>query len=326
MDGQRTEARRRTSLARVKRTIWFANIRVQFQVVVRVGSDNCPGSAANHVHHGEPKGQNLCYRRQMSRADCKVCVRNDKEEIEDIAVSKGPRAAGRAAGCSHNAIMRHMKKHLNGATSETPSFEAVEPTPPLSVPTLSAPKPKQKPIPVYPPSPAAVVPYKQRFPRIAALQTAQERRQYLAELFRLGRFHGFQTTGHLSLLWDDLGPCEFAELVTQAATEANFRRGSEQARRAALVSQVEVRYREAVKAKDRKTAARLLETWGRLDVPVGVDMLTALMSTTVWPILARVLRKKDPALIEELQGELVAEESRKRQALAPMTVESSQDG
>lgn len=259
----------------------------------------------------------------MSRVECKVCGRDDQEEIEDIAVSKGPRAAGRAAGCSHNAIMRHMKNHLSGVI-EKPSFEVVEPVQPSSDPTRAAPKPK--PIPVYPPSSSAVVPYKQRFPRIAAMQTEQERRHYLADLFRRGRFHGFETTGHLSLLWDDLGPCEFSELVTQAATEANFRRGSEQARRAALVGQVEVRYKEAVKAKDRRTAARLLEIWGRIDVPVGVDMLTAVMSSAVWPILARVLRRKDPSLIDELQGELAAEEARARAALAPMTVESSQDG
>jgi len=267
----------------------------------------------------------------MARADCKVCGRDDKEEIEEIAVSQGPRAAGRAAGCSHYAVMRHMANHLTGVAPEKPSFGVVvpcSPTPAFAMPPKLEPKqkPKPKPISASPPPSLAVVPYKQRFPRVAALQTEQERRHYLAELFRLGRFHGFRTTGHLSLLWDDLGPFEFAELVTRAATEANFRRGSEQARRSALLGLVEKYIKKADKKDDLKTVARLVETLARLDVPVGMDMMTALLNSDAWRVIAPGLMKKFPAAFEYVHSELVAEESRKRQALAPMTVESNQDG
>jgi len=266
----------------------------------------------------------------MARVDCKLCNRDDKEAIEEIALADGPRAAARVVGCSHNAVMRHMANHMANNTkhdvSETPTFEKVDPATLAQTPPKPKPRAKQKPIPVYPTPSSAVAPYKQQFPHIAALQTAQERRHYLADLFRRGRFHGLRTSGLLSLIWDDLGPIEFAELVTQAAIETNFRRGSEQARRVVLVGKVEQLFTKAVKANDLKTAARLLETWAKLDVPIGVDMMTALLNSEAWRVIAPGLMKKFPEAFEFVHGELVAEESRKRQALAPMTAESNQDG
>jgi hypothetical protein len=273
---------------------------------------------------GEPKrtkGKKPCYSRQMGRADCKVCHREDREEIEELAVTDGPRAAGRAAGCSHNAVMRHMAKHTSGVVLERPVFEAVAPK--QKVPK---PKPSPKPLPVIPVPSAIVAPYKRRFPRVAALVTMQERRHYLAELFRQGRFHGFRTTGHLSLLWDDLGPMEFSELVSRVAIEANFRRGSEQARRVALLSKAENALKKATDAGEWSVVARLFETLARLDVPVGVDLLTALASTQAWPLVAKELQAKFPEAAEMVLGTLVAEEARRRQVSAPVLVEADQAG
>jgi hypothetical protein len=232
----------------------------------------------------------------------------NKEDIESLALEEGPRAAARAVGCSHNAVMRHMKKHF------------INPVPPKrSDPEL---KDLRAVAPRSPQAAADVLAYKRQYPHIAGLKTASDRRRYLNNLFRLGRFYGLRTSGLLSMIWDDLGPIEFAELVSQAAIETNFRRGSEQARRVALLGRVEQLFQKAVKNEDLKTAARLVETLARLDIPVGVDLMTALASSHAWPIAARVLQKRDPALLEEILGELNAEEARKRQVLAPTLVES----
>ncbi len=248
----------------------------------------------------------------MARADCKVCEHEDKDAIEAVALSDGPRAAGKLAGCSHNSVMRHMKKHF------------INPAPPR------ASDPELKDLRAVPPrsaeASAVALAYKRKYPHIYGLKTASDRRRYMGDLFRLGRFHGLRTSGLLSLIWDDLGPIEFAELVSQAAMETNFRRGDLQARRVVLVGKVEQLFAKAVKANDLKTAARLLETWAKLDVPVGMDMMTALLNSDAWRVIAPGLMKKFPAAFEYVHSELVAEESRKRAALAPMTVESSQDG
>lgn len=166
--------------------------------------------------------------------------------------------------------------------------------------------------------------YKEKFPDVARLISAQDRKRYLANLFRLGKFHGLRTAGHLSLIWDDLGPIEFAELVSQVAIETNFRRGSEQARRVALLGRVERLLDAAEKDNDRKGAARLAELLLRYDVPVGTDLLTALASTAAWPLVARELQAKHPEAFNTVYSTLVAEEARKRQALAPATMETDQ--
>jgi hypothetical protein len=180
-----------------------------------------------------------------------------------------------------------------------------------------------------PPTPIVIVAgdtdrtaYKARYPQVAALTTIPERRHHLSNLFRLGRFHGLRTAGHLSLLWDDLGPIEFAELISQTAIETNFRRGSEQARRVALLGRVERLFYKAAKDDDVKTAARLAELLLRYDTPVDVDLLTALASTAAWPLVARELQSKHPEAFETVYGTLLAADARKRQVAAPTLVES----
>lgn len=248
----------------------------------------------------------------MARSDCKVCAREDVGDIETLALEKGPRAAARVVGCSHNAVMRHMANHT-GTTPLSPKAIGEE---------IKAARPTTARLPQVA---AYVTAYKAKFPEVARLTSMEDRKCYLANLFRLGRFNGLRTSGHLSLIWDDLGPLEFAELISSVASETNFRRGSEQARRVALLGHVERLFFDSVKAKDRKTAARLLEIWAKLDVPVGVDLMTALASTAAWPLVARELQAKHPEAFETVYGALVAEASRKRQALAPTTIVQHDD-
>lgn len=254
--------------------------------------------------------------------------------------------------------MRHMKNHVgaqpdntveelclvakvygnsgrpDAPTPEDPAVaepeQAAEALVQSSEPSATAEQPTTH-ISRHPPIPAKPVPvgsvaratYKEKHPDIAAITTPRERRHYLANLFRLGRFDGLRTAGLLGMIWDDLGPLEFAELVSDAAIETNFRRGSEQARRVVLLGKVERLFKKAMANGDLKTAARLLETWAKLDVPVGVDMMTAMLGQEAWRVIAPKLLAKYPMVFEEMHRELVAEEARKRQALAPASVVES---
>lgn len=254
---------------------------------------------------------NLCYLCCMARGGCCLCGKEDeeREKLELVAIKEGPRACARLAGCSHNSVMRHMDRHF--AKQDLPKVEKTE----LKETRATPPR-----------TPQAIQDaafYKLKYPHIVALTVYSDRKRYLVNLFRNGRFHGLRTAGLLSMLWDDLGPIEFAELVSQAAIETNFRRGSEQARRVVLIGKVETLFRKAMAKEDIKTAARLLETWAKLDVPVNVDLMTALVSTAAWPIVARELQAKAPETLDLILGALTAEEARKRQASAPITVEAS---
>ena len=247
----------------------------------------------------------------MARSDCKLCGREDVGEIEVIALERGPRAAARLAGCSHNAVMRHMANHT-GTTPVSPVAMAEE---------IKAIRPSTARLPQVA---AYVAAYKAKFPELTKITSMADRKHYVANLFRLGRFNGLRTAGHLSLLWDDLGPVEFAELITTVAMETNFRRGADQARRVALLGRIERLIDDAVKDGDRKTAARLLEIYARYDVPVGGDMRAELLNSEAFPIVARVLRERSPETFDAIHGALVAEEARKRQALVPATLGDDQ--
>lgn len=206
--------------------------------------------------------------------------------------------------------MRHMELHAKSA----PEYKAEVELPPK--------QPKLVPLPNDGMIGERSAAHKKQFPKTAAITDAKERRRYLMHLFNQGEFCGLRTAGHLSLLWDDLGPIEFAELVSQAAIEANFRRGSEQARRVVLLGQAEKLYRQAVKAKDLKTAARILETRARLEMPVGIDLMTALAGTEAWQLVAPKLRLISNEAFDVVYGALQAEESRRRQLSAPVTIEA----
>ncbi len=151
-------------------------------------------------------------------------------------------------------------------------------------------------------------------------KTPDERRRHLIELFRHGRFHGLQTAGHLALAWDDLGPFEFSELVTSAAAELNFRRGSDQARRVALIGILERCVWMALKQEDPRTAARLAEVWAKVDcLTVEQDLQTAAQKHEAMRIIASVLQRH-PNALAEVHAAILAEDSRKRAVLAPSVV------
>lgn len=165
--------------------------------------------------------------------------------------------------------------------------------------------------------------YKARFPRVASLVTHNERRRYLIELFRLGRFHGLQTAGHLALLWDDLGPLEFSELVTGAAMELNFRRGSDAARKVVLIGLLEKAVRMAVKNEDPKTVARLAEVWARVDGLTGEQgLLPASIQTEAMRLIAQELQRF-PEAASAVHARLAAEDARKRAVLAPPVIDTT---
>lgn len=258
----------------------------------------------------------------MARKNCTICQREDKDEIESMFVEKGARGTARFIGCSHNAVLRHMENH----TPKTPIDEGTNLPDPWGARTLLEEDEQLVPaVPIESGIKVEDASYKGQKSLVASLKTPQERKAHVMALFQQGRFHGMRTTGFLSAMWSDLGPIEFAELISQVALEVNFRRGSEQARRLVLLGKVETLFNAAMKAKDLKTAARLLETWAKLDVSIGADLLTALASTASWPLVARELQMRFPDAFEAVYGVLVAEEQRKRQAMAPPAIEASME-
>jgi hypothetical protein len=255
---------------------------------------------------------------------CKVCAREDQARIEAIALRDGPRAAGRVADCSHNAVMRHMARHAKAVPVEAePVKPKEEPTPaprPAPVaPSPSLPKPDAK--PPSPPRPGAAParPLKERYPHVVAITTAHDRKRYLGKLFSQGRFEGLRTSELLSQIWDDLSMFEFSELVSQAAIEADFRRGSSQARRVTLIGMVERALRRVIKKGDDKAVPNLAKLWAQLDgvLLAETDAAVALASSQAWRIAAPVLQQRYPEALAAIHAALAAEEQKKRAALAP---------
>jgi hypothetical protein len=256
---------------------------------------------------------------------CKVCAREDQSRIEAIALRDGPRAAGRAAECSHNAVMRHMARHAKAVAvavveTEPTKPERDEPAASPPTPLESLPKPDPAPPPPKHPRPnAASRPLKDRYPHVAALKTPQDRKRYLAKLFAKGRFEGLRTSELLSQIWDDLSLFEFSELVSQAAIEADFRRGSSQARRVTLIGVVERAVRRVVEKGDDKAIVGLVKLWAQLDgvLLAETDASVALASSQAWRVAAPVLQQRYPEALAEVYTALAAEEQKKRAALAP---------
>jgi len=262
---------------------------------------------------------------------CKVCAREDQGRIEEIALNDGPRAAGRAAGCSHNTVMRHMTNHARatGIKAEPTVPSKNKPVPPSPQPPvpLPAPDPPSRAAPLAPtkrprPGTLSARPVKERYPHIAAITAMQDRKRYLGKLFAQGRFEGLRTSELLSQIWDDLNTFEFSELVSQAAIEADFRRGSSQARRVSLIGVVERAVRRVIKKGDDKAIANLVKLWAQLDgvLLAETDAATALVSHHAWRVIAPVLQRRCPEVLAEVHGVLLDEEQKKRAALAPSTV------
>lgn len=261
---------------------------------------------------------------------CVVCARPDRDKIEEIAFEKGPRETARIVGIWHSSISRHMKGHLGRqVTSVEPgegeerdaAIEDLDAVPAvLNIPPAKhAAKEAKKAAPA---ERGGI--YKARFPKIAAIVGHADRKRYLARLFSKGQFHGLRTSEHLARIWDNLDLPAFAELVSQAAGEADFRRGSVQARKLAILGKVQTVLDQAIEAKDIKTAAALLKTWAQLDGVVNdIDPITALASQPYWRLATQVLQKY-PAALSEIHETLLAAEAQKRAALAPVLVQPVQ--
>ena len=158
---------------------------------------------------------------------------------------------------------------------------------------------------------------------ITALRRQDERRRYITKLIRKGIFGGAAVSQQLQICWPDLSPLEFTELVAQAADEVRCRRGTQQARRQVLLGRVERIFTRAMRAGDFKTALRCVETEARLDgLGNETDLLTGLAASTAWRIAAQTLQSQFPEALVVIHAALTAEESRKRQAAAPLLVNS----
>lgn len=162
---------------------------------------------------------------------------------------------------------------------------------------------------------------------ITALRTRRERRLYIAQLIRAGVFGRAAVSQQLQICWDDLSPLDFNELVAQAADNVQAWRGTQQARRLTMLGRIQSVYKKAIRGGDMKTALRCVEVEARLDgLGNETDLLTGLAMSSAWRIAAQTLQNHYPDALALVHANISAEESRKRQALAPMTVESSQDG
>lgn len=240
---------------------------------------------------------------------CSICALGPERraDVEKMARDEGHRKAGRVFGLSYQAIGRHLApEHLIRVELATPEeAPAAPPAPPAN--------PSRKP----------ALPYKARYPRVAALQTPDERKGYITELLRRGRFHGFRTVGHLSLLWDDLGPLEFSDLVSRAADDLNVRRGSETARRIVIARKCELIYAKAMAAGDLRTAARILATWVAVETPID-SALHAATSSQAFAVIAQALQQY-PEALSAVHAALAAEDARKRAACAPPGMEPRPD-
>lgn len=162
---------------------------------------------------------------------------------------------------------------------------------------------------------------------ITALRTLKERRAYIGQLIRAGVFGRAAVSQQLQICWNDLSPLGFTELVAQAADDVQAWRGTQQARRLTLLGRIQSVYKKAVRGGDMKTALRCVEVEARLDgLGNETDLLTGLAMSSAWRIAAQTLQNHYPDALALVHANISAEESRKRAALAPMTVESSQDG
>lgn len=161
---------------------------------------------------------------------------------------------------------------------------------------------------------------------ITALRTRKERRAYIGQLIRAGVFGRAAVSQQLQICWNDLSPLDFTELVAQAAENVQTWRGTQQARRLTLIARTQRICKKADRAGNHLAALRCVEFEARLDgLGNETDLLNGLATSAAWRIAAQTLQNHAPDALALVYAAISAEESRKRAALAPMTVDSSQD-
>ncbi len=275
---------------------------------------------------------------------CQICRHSKRKQIDDAIVAIGQRRTAEAFKISRQAIQRHLDpKHQKVARQHAQHEDQGEP---IEDPTLAHDGIDDTPAEEKTGLPESVEEAKEKPSRWAKKRALQERRQtgaaekearsftdyttrkrYIGRLLRTGTFAGLPTLDRLRRIWPDVSMLGLAEITAQAAMEADFLRGTRQARRLVVLAKADKIYRLAMDKEDLKTALKALEFSTKVDgVSAEPDLVASLASSQAWAITARVLQAKFPEAFEAIHGELVAEESRKRQALAPMTVELSQDG
>jgi hypothetical protein len=269
--------------------------------------------------------------------NCTIC-RNPHRSYIDLAVrNQGQRATAKQFEVSRQAIQRHIEKgHCTEPSSNT-KFE------PIKFVNLD-PKSKTPKVAAKETLPdGAVIEQPKRAPKsaldaerranagiesaLAAITDYGERKAYVGKLLRTGTFDGMLTLERLRGCWSDLSLLQLAEIVAQAAMEADFLRGTKQARRLVAIAKAERIHKECMDKGNHPTALKALEFTTKLDgLFAEADLATALAASQAWSIAAKVLQTKYPEAFEAIHGELVTEEARRRQALAPVTIEATTEG
>jgi len=281
---------------------------------------------------------------------CPIC-RNEKRVYIDIAVStQGQRATAKQFGVSRQSIQRHIDKGHCSEPIEIPPGAKLEPVkvapreipdnPPLVDETLAyegigdakpdapqekAPK-RRKPAKL--PPPRRIVDRRtvtEHERTLATITDYPSRKAYVGKMLRTGTFNGMPTIERLKGCWPDLTYLQLAEITAQAAMEADFLRGTRQARRLVVIAKADKIYRDAMSEKDYRTALRALEFYVRVDgVSAEPDLIASLAASQAWTVAAKVLQERFPDAFDAIHGALVAEEARKRQALVPATLGDDQ--
>lgn len=154
-------------------------------------------------------------------------------------------------------------------------------------------------------------------------RTEAERRRYLLDLFRLGRFRGLQTAGWLAIVWDDLSFAQLSELVTTVAMELNFVRGSDVARKITLLGAIEQAIQIALRNEDVKGVANLSARWAEIDsLKTEQGLLPAASQMEAMRLIAQELQRF-PEAASAVHARLAAEDARKRAVLAPPVIDTA---
>jgi len=276
---------------------------------------------------------------------CLICLHAQRIEIDMSTHTLGQRATAKRFDVSRQAIQRHLEKgHSDkdpatfieaAATAITQAQKGLSPE------SAESGKTKVQPTPLKAKPPKEALPSEDAFEdagpvdeperpeskatrALGTIRDFTNRKRYLATLLQTGSFKGMSTLTQLQLCWPDLTMLQLAEVVAQAAMEADFFRGTRQARRLVALARTERIFRETMREGDRKTALRAVEFMARLDnIAAEPDLIAALATSQAWAVAARVLQAKHPEAFEAIHAELVAEEARKRQALAPASVVES---
>jgi hypothetical protein len=278
--------------------------------------------------------------------NCQICQHEQRIQIDLSTQTVGQRATAKRFDVSRQSIQRHLEKgHSDDDSSAsgegTPTVSAQTPkvnTPSRTVKSVKEKRPQKPQKPEKPqPPPADDVfaddaepddePEQHESKTNRAIGTIRDyanRKRYLGTLLQTGSFRGMSTLNQLQSCWPDLTMLQLAEVVAQAAMELDFFRGTRQTRRLVALARAERIFRKTMGKGDEKTALRTLEFIAKQEgTSAEPDLMAALAASQAWAIAARVLQSKFPEAFEAIHGELVAEEARKRQALAPTTVVES---